>query len=83
MSLELFLCTNGRPLPFFPAYDVSAFGVADLACSLDEAVINLKTIGRAATSETLGVCLLIRLFQDLISWMPCCVSDADAVRSVC
>ena len=36
-------------------------------------ITNLNTIGRAATSEDLGVRLLIRLFQALVfkvSWMP-------------
>ena len=49
-------------------------------------IINLNTIGRSATSEDLGICLLIRLFQALVfgvSWMPCCILNADVARSVC
>ena len=49
-------------------------------------ITNLKVIGCAVASENLGICLLIRLFQALVfgvSWMPCCISNADIARSVC
>jgi len=49
-------------------------------------ITNLNIIGGAATSEDLGICLLICLLQALVfgvSWMPCCVSNADVARLVC